>query len=214
MVEDARLYAPAAARNRDAILAVLRRHLPPEGLVLEVASGSGEHALHFAASLAGLVFQPTDPDPTARASIDAWARAARLPNLRPALALDAATEDWPITHADAVLCINMVHIAPWRATEGLMRGAARLLPPGGALILYGPFRRDGRHTASSNAAFDADLRARNPAWGVRDLEAVTAEAVARGFGPPVVEPMPANNLALVVRRQPLAQSRSHAGGIT
>ncbi|MBV1796318.1 DUF938 domain-containing protein [Siccirubricoccus sp. G192] len=199
---DARRHAPAALRNRAAILAVLARHLPPRGSVLEVASGTGEHVAHFAAALPGLVFQPSDPDAAARTSIDAWARQAGLPNLRPALALDAAATWPPGLHA-AVLCINMIHIAPWAATLGLMRGAAGVLPPGGVLMLYGPYRREGRHTAPSNAEFDRDLRARDPAWGVRDLEAVAAAASAQGFGPPVVEPMPANNLSLVFRRLPL-----------
>lgn len=201
-LRDARFHAPATLRNRDPILAVLARHLPAASgpPVLEVASGSGEHAVHFAAALPGLVFQPSDPDPGARASIDAWVRGARLPNLRPALALDAAAaEPWPVAEAAAVLCINMVHIAPWEATEGLLRGAARILPPGGLLYLYGPFRQGGHHTAPSNAAFDADLRARDPLWGLRDLEAVAAEATRRGFGPPLVEAMPANNLSVLFR---------------
>lgn len=200
--EDARRHAPATARNRDPILAALRRHLPARGVVLEVASGTGEHAVHFACALPCLAFQPSDPDPGARASIDAWAKGARLPNLRPAIALDATAPDWEraVGAADALLCVNMVHIAPWAATEGLMRGGARLLPAGGMLCLYGPFKRGGRHTAPSNAAFDADLRASDPAWGVRDLEAVAAEAAARGFGPPFVEELPANNLFVAFRR--------------
>jgi SAM-dependent methyltransferase len=199
---DARRQAPAAARNRDPILAVLSRHLPATAAlpVLEVASGTGEHAVHFAAALPGLVFQPSDPDPEARASIDAWAAESGLPNLRPALALDAAAEPWPIEAAAAVLCINMIHIAPWAATEGLLRGAARILPPGGLLALYGPYRREGRHTAPSNAAFDRDLRSRDPRWGVRDLEAVAELAAGHGFGPPLVEAMPANNLTVLFRR--------------
>jgi hypothetical protein len=166
--------------------------------VLEVASGTGEHVVHFAAALPALVFQPSDPDQAARASIDSWARGARLRNIRPALTLDASAADWPIDAADAIFVANMVHIAPWAATLGLLAGAARLLPADGKLILYGPYRRDGAHATPSNAAFDADLRARNPEWGLRDLEAVT-EAAA-GFAPPVVEPMPANNLILVFRR--------------
>ena len=202
--DDRRRHAPATLRNRDPILSALKRHLPERGTVLEVASGTGEHAAHFAAALPGLAFQPSDPDPGARASIDAWAKDARLPNLRAAIALDAAAPDWERAVAggavDAVLCVNMVHIAPWAATPGLMRGAARLLPAGGVLCLYGPFKRGGRHTAPSNAAFDADLRASDPAWGVRDLEAVAAEAAARGFGSPVVEEMPANNLFVAFRR--------------
>jgi SAM-dependent methyltransferase len=195
---DARRSAPAAARNRDAILAVLRRHLPARGLLLEVASGTGEHAVHFAEALPGWTLQPSDPDADARASIDAWAAAAALPNLRPALALDATAEPWPIARADALLCCNMIHIAPWEAALGLLRGAARVLPPGGLLLLYGPFRRGGAHTAPSNAEFDASLRARDPRWGLRDLEAVVR--AAEGFAPPLIEPMPANNLTLVFRR--------------
>ena len=199
---DPRRFAPAAARNRDPILAVLRGILPARGLVLEVASGTGEHAIHFAAAMPALTFQPSDPDADARASIDAWA--ADAPNIRPALALDAAAPDWPITAADAVVCINMIHISPWASTEGLMRGASALLPEGAPLVLYGPYKRGGAHTAPSNAAFDADLRTRNAAWGVRDLEAVAALATANGFGPPRVTEMPANNLTVVFRRQVLA----------
>jgi hypothetical protein len=204
MRQDARLYAPAAARNRQPILEVLRCHLPPRGLVLEVASGSGEHVAHFAeASGADLMFQPSDPDPGARASIDAWTAAVELGNVRPAIALDATSERWPISYADVVLCINMIHIAPWAAAVGLMRGAAGILPIDGVLFLYGPFRRNGRHTAPSNEDFDRDLRTRNPAWGVRDLDAVAALAGAHGFAQPVVEEMPANNLSLIFLRRPL-----------
>lgn len=194
---DARLYAPATARNREPILQVLRRHLPSRGLVLDIASGSGEHVAHFSPSFPGLVFQPSDPDAQARASIDAWTAALGLANVRPAITLDTTAEAWPIAAADAVLCINMIHISPWSAAEGLMRGAARLLPAGGVIYLYGPYRRDGGHTAPSNAAFDQSLRARNPEWGVRDLEAVSALAATHGFGPPTIEQMPANNLSLV-----------------
>lgn len=197
---DHRRYAPATQRNRDAILAVLKRHLPARGLVLELASGSGEHVVYFAGALPGLEFQPSDPDEASRASIDAWVAGAGYANLRRAIALDAAAS-WPIDTADAVLCINMIHIAPWRAACGLMEGAARILAPGGVLYLYGPYRREGRHTAPSNAAFDLDLRARNPEWGVRDLEAVAALAAASGFAQPLVEPMPANNLSLIFRRR-------------
>lgn len=193
--------APAAARNRQPILEVLRNRLPTRGLVLEVASGTGEHALHFAAALPGLVFQPSDPDPDARSSIDAWVADSGLANLRPALALDASRPDWPITAADAVLCCNMIHISPWASAIGLVAGAGRILAPGGLLYLYGPYRRAGRHTAASNEAFDADLRRRNPAWGVRDLEAVAAVAADSGFGGPEIVEMPANNLSVMFRRQ-------------
>jgi hypothetical protein len=192
-----RRQAPAAARNRQPILDVLRPHLPATGLVLEVASGWGEHTAHFAQALPGLAFQPSDPDAVARASIDDWAASLGLVNVRPAVALDAAAEDWPIARADAVVCINMIHISPWQAAVGLIRGAARLLPAGGPLFLYGPYRRAGVATAPSNLAFDRDLRARNPAWGLRALEDVAALAAAHGFGPPLVTEMPANNLSLV-----------------
>jgi SAM-dependent methyltransferase len=196
--------APAAARNRRPILDVLRPHLPTEGLVLEIASGTGEHVVHFARALPGLVFQPSDPDEAARASIDDWARTCRLGNVRPALAIDAARPDWPCfpdeARADAIVCINMIHIAPWEATMGLVEGAARRLVPDGLLFLYGPFHRDGRPTSPGNALFDADLRRRDPAWGVRHLEDVVAIARTHGFAAPLVVDMPANNLSLVFRR--------------
>jgi SAM-dependent methyltransferase len=202
MSGDARQFAPSAARNRDPIWAVLQSELPSCGLVLEVASGSGEHTAHFA-RLAGpqVMFQPSDPDARARASIDAWGATSGLANILPALTLDAAADAWPIARAEVVVCINMIHIAPWTSTIGLVRGAARVLPPGGLLFLYGPYRRAGRHTAPSNAAFDADLRRRNPAWGVRNLEAVADLATAAGFTPAVVAEMPANNLCVLFRRE-------------
>jgi SAM-dependent methyltransferase len=201
MNEDARQHAPSAARNRDPIWAVLGPLLPPRGLVLEIASGSGEHTVHFA-GLSGpqIVFQPSDPDAPARASIDAWAEASALTNVRPALPLDAASDAWPIDRADVVVCINMIHISPWASTIGLVRGAACVLPPGGLLFLYGPYRRDGAHTTPSNEAFDQDLRRRNPTWGVRELEAVAELATAAGFAAPSITPMPANNLSVLFRR--------------
>jgi SAM-dependent methyltransferase len=174
--------------------------LPAEGLVLEIASGTGEHVVHFAAALPGLTFQPSDPSADARASIDDWVRMQGLGNVRAALALDAAGDAWPIERADAVLCCNMIHIAPWEAAIGLIAGAAHVLPAGGTLYLYGPYRREGRHTAPSNEAFDRDLRQRDPAWGVRDLEAVMSLAEDRGFGPPEIIDMPANNLSLIFKR--------------
>jgi SAM-dependent methyltransferase len=200
MSRDARLHAPATLRNRQPILEVLGPHLPRSGLILEVASGSGEHVVHFARAYPHLGFQPSDPDAGHRASTDAWAAALGLANVRPAIALDAAAEAWPVETADAVLAINMIHIAPWAAAVGLMRGAARVLPPGGVLYLYGAYKRDGQHTAPSNEAFDASLRAQDPAWGVRDLEAIVAVAGAHGFPAPIVEQMPANNLSLVFRK--------------
>jgi SAM-dependent methyltransferase len=203
MKPDARQHAPSAARNRDPIWAVLGPQLPQTGLVLEVASGSGEHAVHFArAAGPSIVFQPSDPDAQARASIDAWVAASGLMNIRPALALDAASDAWPIDNADVVVCINMIHIAPWTSASGLVNGASRVLQPGGLLFLYGPYKRGGQHTAPSNEAFDADLRRRNPGWGVRDLEAVADLAASAGFSPPSIATMPANNLSLLFRRQP------------
>lgn len=189
---DPRRSSHSVERNRGPILAALRPLLPPTGLVLEIASGSGEHTAHFAAALPGLVFQPSDPHPEAQASIDAWC--GSLPNVRPALGLDAAAPDWPAVRANAVLCVNMIHIAPWAAAQGLVAGAGRVLCPGGLLVLYGPFLQDDVPTAPSNAAFDAGLRARDPAWGLRRLEDLAALAAAAGFGPPAVTAMPANNL--------------------
>ena len=202
-MSDARQYAPSTARNREPIWSVLGPQLPSAGLVLEIASGSGEHAVHFAQQAGpGIVFQPSDPSPEARASIVAWIAETGLLNVRPPLALDAAAETWPIANADAVVCINMIHISPWASTVGLIRGAARVLPAGGLLFLYGPYRRQGQHTAPSNEAFDRDfLRARNPEWGVRDLEAVAELAAGAGFGSPLIEPMPANNFSVLFRRQ-------------
>jgi SAM-dependent methyltransferase len=200
MSEDARRFAPAVARNKAAITEVLARHLPAAGLVLEIASGSGEHALHFAAHFLALSFQPTDPDTAAIASIAAWQAEAQLPNLQPPLMLDVMADAWPVQKADAVLCINMIHIAPWEATAALMRGAARVLPRDGILFLYGPFKQGGQHTTPSNAEFDASLRAQDARWGVRDLEAVAEIASAAGFAAPVVEEMPANNFSVIFRR--------------
>jgi hypothetical protein len=198
------ISSPAALRNRGPILEVLRRHLPASGAVLELASGSGEHIVHFARALPSLVFQPSDPDAEARASIAE--RASGLANVRTPLAIDAAAPDWQVP-ADiagslvAIVCINMIHIASWSATLGLLEGAARLLGPQRLLYLYGPYRRGRRHTAPSNEAFDRDLRARNPAWGVRDLEDVEDEAAKRGFALDDVVEMPANNCSLVLRRR-------------
>ncbi len=196
----ARLFAAAAERNRQPILAVLSRVLPVSGLVLEVASGSGEHALWFAQALSPLVWQPSDPDPACRRSIAAHAAGAGLANLEAPLDLDAGAADWPIERADAVVCINMTHISPWRATEGLIAGAARIVPPEGVLYLYGPYLRGGHPTAPSNAAFDASLRARNPDWGLRHVEAVATAAGSQGLVLSEVVDMPANNLSLVFIR--------------
>ncbi len=199
-MQDPRLHAPAVARNRDPILAVLRGILPAKGLVLEIASGSGEHAAHFAAAFSGLTFQPSDPNPGARASIDAWTAVTGLPNIRPAVALDASRQPWPLSWADAILCINMVHISPFAATEGLFRQAYDLLQPGAPLYLYGPFLREDVETAPSNLAFDAQLRAQDQEWGLRDLADVAALARENEFSAPHIVEMPANNLSVIFRR--------------
>jgi hypothetical protein len=193
--------APAAARNSDPIAAVLRDVLPGRGTILEVASGTGEHAVHFARAFPGLLWQPTDRDDDALASIAAWRKEAARPNLLDPLLLDASEEEWPSVRADAILCINMVHISPWSATEGLIRGAAQLLrTPGAPLILYGPYRRAEVPTAPSNEAFDASLKSRNPDWGLRDVAHVQREAEANGFFFDRLAELPANNIALVFRR--------------
>ncbi len=200
--QDARLYAPAAARNREPIDAVLQTHLPGGGLVLEIASGTGEHVVHFAShSGKTLTFQPTDREASASASIDAWVRELGLSNVLPAIVLDVTEASWPVSSADVILCSNMIHIAPWTAVVGLLRGAGEILRPDGKLFLYGPFRRDGRHTSSGNEAFDNSLRAENPEWGIRDLEAVADLAETHGLMLTHTEDMPANNLTLIFRRQ-------------
>lgn len=198
--DDARQFAPATARNREPILAVLREELPESGTVLEVASGTGEHAVHFAQALPHLSWQPSDPSPEARASIAAWREGEGSANLLAPLELDAASDAWPVARADALVCINMVHISPWAATEGLMRGAGRLLPPGAPLILYGPYRRAGFPLEPSNAAFDESLKARDPNWGLRLLEDVAECAGANGLDLARVVEMPANNLTVIFRK--------------
>jgi hypothetical protein len=194
----ARRHAPATARNREPIAAVLDEVLPTQGLVLEVASGSGEHCAAFATRFPHLRWQPSDTEEESRASIADWCHG--LANVLPPLALDAAADDWPLGQADAILCINMVHISPWKATLGLIAGAGRLLGARAPLVLYGPYRQRGVPTAESNEAFDASLKARNPNWGLRQVEDVSAAAAAHGFLLQQLVPMPANNLTLVFRR--------------
>lgn len=211
---DTRRYAPATERNRDPILAVLQRVLPPSGTVLEISSGTGEHAVFFAPRLAPRQWLPSDLSSEARHSITAWRAAAAAENLHPPLELDAAAPVWPVESAafrsstmldlqrhpiTALVNINMIHISPWAACLGLMAGAGRILPQGGVLYLYGPYRQGGQHTAPSNAAFDASLQAQNSQWGVRDLEAVVAAAAAEGMGLVETIAMPANNLSVVFR---------------
>ena len=198
---EAKRHAPATARNRDAILAILQDALPTSGLVLEIASGTGEHIVDFAGHFPALTWQPSDYDRLGLASIAAWSAEAGHPNLRQPVQLDASADDWPIDQADAILCINMVHISPWAATQGLMAGAGRIVPPGGLLYLYGPYLRDGVDTAPSNLAFDANLKAQNPEWGLRDLGAVVDLAANHGLHLEQVIDMPANNLSLIFRRR-------------
>lgn len=199
----ARRFAPAALRNREPIEEVLRDWLPNSGLVLEIASGTGEHAVYFAEHFPNLEWQPTDVHPEALESIVAWRRDAGLPNVREPIALDAAKSDWPIDRADAVLSINMVHISPWGSALGLVAGAARILPPDGALILYGPWLKDDVPTTASNIAFDADLRQRDSRWGLRRVEDFAAAAEPHGLSLIETRSMPANNLMLLLRlRQP------------
>ena len=197
---DYRQYAPATVRNRDFILDVLRDVLPMSGAILEIASGSGEHVVHFARNFPSLVFQPSDPEPEALRSIAAWVEATDVANVRAPIVLDASQSPWPIASADGIICINMVHISPWEATLGLIKGATAILPPRSPLYLYGPYKRKGFATAPSNQAFDQSLRDRDPNWGLRDLEAVAATAQTLGFSGPVITEMPANNLSVVFRR--------------
>lgn len=197
----ARRSAPAALRNREPIAEVLVEWLPPRGLLLEIASGTGEHAAFFAERFPKLDWQPSDVHPDALASIGAWCEQAALPNLRRPVLLNAATGDWPIDRSEAILSINMVHISPWSAALGLLNGAARVLPSGGPLILYGPWIERGVATAPSNLAFDADLKRRDGAWGLRRVQDFAAAAEERGLILEQTRPMPANNLMLLLRRE-------------
>jgi hypothetical protein len=199
-VSDPRRASPHVARNTRPIIDVLRGILPDEGLVLEVASGSGEHALAFARAFPHLLWQPTDADPVSLRSVDAWRTAEGVPNLLAPVHLDATADRWPLKDVQAILCINMVHISPWAATQGLLAGAARLLASGQALYLYGAYRQQDVETTPSNEAFDQSLKARNAEWGLRNLEDVVAEAGRHGLELDSVVPMPANNLSVVFRR--------------
>ncbi|HUH10463.1 MAG TPA: DUF938 domain-containing protein [Brevundimonas sp.] len=199
---DGALASPASVRNAEPILHLLRAHLPKSGRVLEIAAGSGQHAVAFSSALPGLTWTPSDPSPDARASIAAWAAQAGAANLQAPLALDCMDEaSWPEGPFDAVLCISMIHISPWAATEGLMALAERVLPRlGGLLYLYGPYREAHVPLAPSNEAFDASLKARDPAWGLRDRDAVVALARSHGLTLTLRTEMPANNISLLFRR--------------
>jgi SAM-dependent methyltransferase len=200
-MSDARQYRPHVARNRGPILDVLKRVLPARGLVLEIASGSGEHAAYFAEALPSLIWQPSDPDAAARSSIAAHRDDVGLANLLAPLPLDVTAPSWPVAHADAIICCNMIHISPWAASEGLMAGAERTLSPGGILYLYGPYKIGGCHTAPSNQEFDGYLRGQNPAWGIRELDEVVALAERHNFALVETVAMPANNLSVIFRRE-------------
>ena len=199
-VEGGRRSAPTTLRNREPIADVLRDWLPPSGLVLEIASGTGEHAVHFARAFPRLEWQPSDVEPLALSSIESWRADSGLANVREPVVLDAASSIWPIDRADAVLSINMVHISPWESALGLLDGAARLLAPGAPLILYGPWLTDKLETAPSNLAFDADLKRRDPRWGLRRVEDFAAEAAKRGLELSDERAMPANNRMLLFSR--------------
>ena len=197
--EDSRRSAPAVQRNREPIADVLVEWLPEQGTVLEVASGTGEHAVWFAERFSDLIWQPSDTHPDALGSISAWRKESGLSNVREPVVIDASSGDWPIGEAGAVLNINMAHISPWDASLGLIANAARILPEGGPLILYGPWLKDGIETAASNLAFDADLKARDPQWGLRRVEDFAAAAALQGFDFAEWRQMPANNLMLLFR---------------
>jgi SAM-dependent methyltransferase len=191
----------APERNKQPILEALQRVLPPSGTLLEIASGTGQHAVYFAEHLAGWTIQPTDFEPENLESITAWVRDSKLANLREPVRLDVTEPDWHVEAATAIFCANMIHIAPWQAAEGLVRGAGRLLPPGGSLVVYGPFRIDGQHTAPSNQSFDESLRQRDARFGVRDLEALVELAEGHGLVFRERIPMPANNQTIVFVRE-------------
>jgi len=197
--EDARRSAPAVLRNREYIAEVLGEWLPERGLVLEVASGTGEHAVFFAERFPNLDWQPSDAHPDALASIASWRGASGLANVRAPVELDASAQEWSVGVVDAVVNINMVHISPPRAALGLLDGASRVLAAGGPLILYGPWLKDDIPTAPSNLAFDRDLKSRDPDWGLRRVEDFAAAAEARGLRLEQTRAMPANNLMLLLR---------------
>lgn len=198
---DGTWFLSAAERNKGPILDVLARVLPGRGIVLEIASGTGQHVIHFAKALPGLTWQPSDSDAELRDSILLRVREERLANINPPIDLDVTRLPWPLRTADAAVCINMIHVAPWSATLALFEGAKALLPARHFLFLYGPYRRFGGHTSESNARFDSDLRAQNPEWGLRDLEAVSEVAARAGFVLAEIVEMPANNFSLVFERR-------------
>jgi hypothetical protein len=204
--QDGRLHAPAVERNREPILAVLRTVMPTPGTILEIASGSGQHAAWFAPEFPGHRWAPSDVDPDNLSSIDAWCRQEGAVNVIAPRVLDASAENWPVTDLEAdliaMLSVNMIHISPWAAGLGLLAAAGRLLPDNGILFLYGPFLRDGQPATDSDAEFDRSLQARDPSWGLRDLDQVVAAANAQGLVLSQQLAMPVGNLSLIFRPEP------------
>ena len=194
-------HAPACERNRDPIAGMLKQVLPDSGLLLEISAGTGQHAAYFAPLFPGLTWQPSDPSPEMRESITAWTEKSGAENINPPLDLDVTQASWPVERVVAVFSANMIHIAPWACCEGLLAGAGKVLISSGTLILYGPFMRDGKHTATSNVAFDNSLKSRDPAWGIRDLEEVAATAQEHGLMLSETRDMPANNMTVVFRKE-------------
>jgi hypothetical protein len=197
---DGKWFLDSAERNKGPILDVLTRVLPGRGVVLEIASGTGQHVVHFAKALPSLTWQPSDPDPELLESIALRVGEEQLANVTPPIKLDVTRLPWPLQTTDAVVCINMIHVAPWSATLALLEGTKALLPTQHVLFLYGPYRRFGQHTSKSNEQFDSDLRAHDPEWGLRDLEAVSEAAASSGFVLAEIVEMPANNLSLIFKR--------------
>ncbi|MHA6688365.1 DUF938 domain-containing protein [Mesorhizobium sp. A556] len=198
---DNRPVSPSAERNKGPIADLLKRVLPEHGTVLEISSGTGQHVVHFAREMPDLTWQPSERDAPSLQSIERWMAADNLPNILPPLRIDVTERPWSAGNAAAIVCLNMIHIAPWSAAEGLIQGAESILGQGGVLFLYGPYRRQGQPTAPSNEAFDEQLRSRNLEWGLRNVEDVARYAMLHGFGPPDIHEMPANNLSLVFRKQ-------------
>lgn len=196
----------SSERNKGPILEVLLDVLPATGMVLEVASGTGQHAVHFAANLPGVTWQPSDIDPELRASVAAWRDEAGLPNLLQPIHLDVTADPWPVTEAAAIVNANMIHIAPWEACTGLLDGAGRILPEGGILYMYGPYKIGGKHTAPSNEQFDQSLRTRDASWGIRNLDDVALEARRRGLHLIRTKQMPANNFSVIYRKTALVEA--------
>lgn len=199
-------HSEACERNKEPILEVLKDIFPEQGIVLEIASGTGQHAVHFASNLPNIIWQPSDIDPELRKSVQAWHAEFKLQNLNTPVHLDVTSENWPIDVADAMMCANMIHIAPWEACIGLLEGAGRILPEGGILCMYGPYKVGGKHTAPSNEAFDQSLRARDASWGIRNLDDVALEARRRGLHLIKTVKMPSNNFCVIYKKTAMVEA--------